>query len=84
MGALPPYPRDLSLLEPEWMFLFLPAGRPCRTIETLDRRTGQRRDAPRAPIQVRNGGRSSGRLLFNPLHHLSNAEILSRLWGPPH
>jgi hypothetical protein len=44
----------------------------------------QRRDATRAPIQARNGWRSSDRLLINPPHHLRNAKTLSRLWGPPH
>jgi hypothetical protein len=46
------------------------------------RRTGQRRDAPRAPNQVRNGWRLPSRLLFNPPPHLSNGQKLSRLWGP--
>jgi hypothetical protein len=58
--------------------------RSCRTLEKLDRRTGQRRDATRAPIQARNGWRPSGRLLVTPPHHLSDGQILSNLWGPPH
>ena len=62
-----------------------PTGlRSCRTMERLDRRIGQRRDATRAPIQARNGWRPSGRLLVTPPHHLSDGQILSNLWGPPH
>ena len=57
--------------------------RSCRTLERLDRRIGQRRDATRAPIQARNGWRPSGRLLVTPPHHLKDGQILSNLWGPP-
>ena len=53
-------------------------------MEGLDRRIGQRRDATRAPTQARNGWRPSGRLLVTPLHHLSDGQNLSNLWGPPH
>src|SRR5580658_4107515 len=42
------------------------ANSACRTIEKLDRRIGQRRDATRAPIQVRNGWRPHGRRLTQP------------------
>lgn len=38
----------------------------------------------RAPIQARNGRRPSGRILVTPSHHLSDGQILSNLWGPPH
>src|ERR1039457_7414502 len=37
-----------------------------RTMEELDRRIGQRRDATRAPNQARSGWRPSGRLLGKP------------------
>jgi hypothetical protein len=57
--------------------------RSCRTLERLDRRIGQRRDATRAPNQARNGLRPSGRLLVTPPHHLKGGQILSNLWGPP-
>src|SRR6202521_5673255 len=38
----------------------------CRTIDLLARRVGQRRDATRAPMQVRNGWRPQRRLLGQP------------------
>ena len=83
-GSAPQTPRDLALFLPEWMILFFADSRSCRTMERLDRRIGQRRDATRAPTQARNGWRPSGRLLVTPPHHLSTADFLSNLWGPPH
>ena len=66
MGAPPPCPRDLSQVSSRMdTFLFTRNGA-CRTIETLARRIGQRRDATRAPTQVRNGWRPYGRLLSQP------------------
>jgi hypothetical protein len=63
MGALPPNPRDLPLLFSRMdAFRFTRYG-DCRTIDLLARRTGQRGDATRAPMQVRNGWRPHGRLL---------------------
>src|ERR1700689_1022285 len=63
MGAPPPNPWDLSLFSSR-MDTFLFTGiESCRTIEMLDRRIGQRRDATRAPTQARNGWRPHGRLL---------------------
>jgi hypothetical protein len=82
-GSAPQTPRDLALFRPEWMILFFADSRTCLTIEGLDRRIGQRRDATRAPSQARNGWRPSGRLLVTPPHHLSQGQILSNLWGPP-
>src|SRR6202162_1015105 len=82
-GSAPQTPRDLALFRPEWMILFFADWRCCRTMERLDRRIGQRRDATRAPTQARNGWRPSGRLLVIPPHHLSAGQILSNLWGPP-
>jgi hypothetical protein len=64
------------------ILLFPPKGF-CLTIELPGRRIGQRRDATRAPNQVRNGWWLPSRLLFNPPLHLSNGQKLSRLWGPP-
>src|SRR5579864_2042046 len=66
MGALPPNPRDLSLLFSRMDGFFFTAHGTCRTIEMLDRKVGQRRDATRAPIQARNGWRPSGRPLGQP------------------
>src|SRR5579863_2312222 len=63
MGAPPPTPWDLPLLFSRMdAFRFTRIG-PCRTIDLLARRIGQRRDATRAPMQVRNGWRPHGRLL---------------------
>jgi hypothetical protein len=63
MGALPPNPRDLPLLFSRMdAFRFTRCG-DCRTIDLLARRIGQRGDATRAPMQVRNGRRPHGRLL---------------------
>jgi hypothetical protein len=66
MGALPPTPRDLSHLFSRMDVFFFTAHGTCRTIEMLDRKIGQRRDATRAPIQARNGWRPSGRRLGQP------------------
>ncbi len=82
-GFAPQSPQDLSLFLPEWMIFPLPVLRRCLIIGELDRRIGQRRDATRAPTQVRNGWRPSGRLLVTPPHHLSDGQNLSNLWGPP-
>ena len=84
MGVLPPYPGDLALFFSRMEVSYFSALRSCRTMERLDRRIGQRRDATRAPNQARNGRRPSGRLLLTLPHHLSDAQILSNLWGPPH
>jgi hypothetical protein len=64
--------------------LLFPLKHFCLTIELPGRRIGQRRDATRAPNQVRNGWRLPSRLLFSPPLHLSNSQKLSRLWGPLH
>jgi len=84
MGAPPPNPRDLALLfsRMDGAFLFTRNGT-CRTIDLLARRIGQRRDATRAPMQVRNGGRPLGASWISPPLHLRTAEILSKRWGPP-
>src|ERR1700674_1841978 len=63
MGAPPPNLRDLSLLLSRMDAFRFTRNGACRTIEMLDRRTGQRRDATRAPIQARNGWAAHGRLL---------------------
>ena len=66
LGALPPDLRDLALFFTRMDgFLFSDSGT-CSTMEGLDRRIGQRRDATRAPNQVRNGWRPHGRLLGQP------------------
>ena len=61
--AVPQTPWDLALLFSRMdVFRFTRIGA-CRTIDLLARRIGQRRDATRAPMQVRNGWRPYGRLL---------------------
>src|SRR5882724_10617998 len=82
-GAAPQTPRDLALFFSRMDGFCFSDLRSCRTLERLDRRIGQRRDATRAPIQARNGWRPSGRLLVTPPHHLRMGKILSNLWGPP-
>jgi hypothetical protein len=62
-GFAPQAPQDLSQFSSRvddfcWSVL---GNR--RTMEELDRRIGQRRDATRAPTQARSGWRPSGRLL---------------------
>jgi transposase InsO family protein len=83
MGALPPNPRDLALLFSRMDAFPFTADGIRRTIEMLDRRIGQRRDATRAPIQVRNGWRPYGRLLIQPARPSKDACFLSKRWGPP-
>src|ERR1700735_4196500 len=81
--AVPQTPWDLSLSFSRMDVFCFTANGTCRTIEGLDRKIGQRRDATRAPIQARNGWRPHGRRLGQPLHHLRTPEILSKRWGPP-
>src|SRR5260370_3599230 len=65
-GALPPNPRDLALLFSRMDAFCFTRNGTCRTIEMLDRRVGQRRDATRAPTQARNGWRPHPRRLGQP------------------
>src|SRR5438477_11804144 len=84
VGSAPQTPWDLALFSSRVDDLTLVPISDRRTMERLDRRIGQRRDATRAPTQARSGWRPSGRLLVSPLRHLRTAEILSKRWGPPH
>src|ERR1700730_9098088 len=63
MGAPPPNLRDLSLLLSRMDAFRFTRNGDCRTIEMLNRRTGQRTYATRAPIQARNVWAAHGRLL---------------------
>jgi hypothetical protein len=83
--AVPQTPWDLALLLTRMdAFPFTENGA-CRTIDLLARRIGQRRDATRAPMQVRNGRRPHGRLLRQqPALYLRTAVFLSKQPGPPH
>jgi hypothetical protein len=82
MGALPPNPRDLSLLFSRMDGFFFTAHGTCRTIEMLDRKTGLRRDATRAPIQARNGWRPSGRRLGQPSAPSKDCRVFVQTMGP--
>src|SRR5208282_4680357 len=64
--AVPHTPWDLSLSFSRMDAFRFTGNSTCRTIERLDRRIGQRRDATRAPIQARNGWRPPGRRLGQP------------------
>jgi hypothetical protein len=66
MVALPPSPRDFALFAARMDAFCFTRNGTCRTIEMLARRIGQRRDATRAPTQVRNGWRLRGRLHNQP------------------
>ncbi len=68
LGAMPPNPRDLAPFLPEWIILLLLLHQYAVHWQRLIRRIGQRRDATRAPIQVRNGWRSHDRLLLTRRH----------------
>ena len=81
MGALPPNPRDLSLLFSRMDAFCFTRNGTCRTIEMLDRRIGQRRDATRAPIQARNGWRPSGRRPGQPAAPSKNGRIFVQPMG---
>src|SRR6476646_4820908 len=61
-GSAPQTPRDLALLFSRMDGFCFSDLRSCRTLERLDRRIGQRRNATRAPIQARNGWRPSGQI----------------------
>jgi len=58
--------RDLALFSSRMDGFFFPGSSTCRTMERLDRRVRQRRDATRAPNQARNGWRPQGRLRGQP------------------
>jgi hypothetical protein len=66
LGRTPPNPRDLPLLFSRMDAFRFTRNGDCRTIDLLARRIGLRRDATRAPMQVRNGWRPSGRRSDQP------------------
>src|ERR1700683_3830981 len=81
MGALPPNPRDLALSFSRMDVFLFTGNSTCRTIERLDRRIGQRRDATRAPIQARNGWRPHGRRLGQPVPPSKDCRIFVQTMG---
>src|SRR5712692_2929602 len=81
MGAPPPNPRDLALLFSRMDAFRFTRNGTCRTIETLARRIGLSRDGTRAPMQVRNGWRPSGRLRGQPAAPSKNGRNFVQLMG---
>src|ERR1700674_5159663 len=61
-GSAPQTPWDLALFSSRVDDFSLVHISDRRTMERLDRRIGQRRDATRAPTQARSGWRPSGRI----------------------
>src|SRR5450432_2161908 len=81
MGAPPPSPRDLALLFSRMDAFRFTRNGACRTIETLARRIGLSRDGTRAPMQVRNGWRPSGRRSDQPAAPSKNGRFFVQLMG---
>src|SRR6266852_1488382 len=81
MGAPPPNPRDLALLFSRMDAFRFTRNGTCRTIETLARRIGLSRDGTRAPTQVRNGWRPSGRRSGQPAAPSKNGRNFVQLMG---
>src|ERR1700677_4829618 len=80
--AVPQTPWDLPLLFSRMdAFRFTRTGT-CRTIDLLARRIGLSRDGTRAPMQVRNGWRPSGRRLSQPATPSKNGRLFVQLMGP--
>jgi hypothetical protein len=79
--AVPQTPWDLSLLFSRMDVFLFTANGTCRTIEMLDRKIGQRRDATRAPIQARNGWRPHGRRLGQPATPSKDGQIFVQTMG---
>src|SRR5450432_3926689 len=81
LGRTPPSPRDLALLFSRMDAFRFTRNGACRTIETLARRIGLSRDGTRAPMQVRNGWRPSGRRSDQPAAPSKNGRFFVQLMG---
>src|ERR1700682_1001895 len=81
MGVPPPTPRDLALLFSRMDAFRFTRNGTCRTIETLARRIGLSRDGTRAPMQVRNGWRPSGRRSDQPAAPSKNGRFFVQPMG---
>src|SRR5262252_231818 len=79
--AVPQTPWDLPLFSSRVDVFRFAGGGVRRTLEWLDRRIGQRRDATRAPIQARSGSRPSGRLPVSPLHPSKDGQYFVQTMG---
>ena len=81
MGAPPPNPRDLPLLLTRMDAFCFTRNGSCRTIVLLARRIGLSRDGTRAPMQVRNGWRPSGRRSDQPAAPSKNGRFFVQPMG---
>ena len=81
MGAPPPSPRDLPLLFSRMDAFCFTRNGACRTIDLLARRIGLSRDGTRAPMQVRNGWRPSGRRSDQPAALSKNGRFFVQPMG---
>ena len=79
--AVPQTPWDLPLLFSRMDAFRFTRNGICRTIDLLARRIGQRGDATRAPMQVRNGWRPSGRRSDQPATPSKNGRSFVQLMG---
>src|SRR5712691_7483322 len=79
--AVPQTPWDLPLLLSRMDAFYFTRNGTCRTIDLLARRIGLRRDATRAPMQVRNGWRPSGRRSDQPAAPSKNGRFFVQLMG---
>jgi len=80
-GLCPPSPLGfIAFIFQNGCFCFTANGT-CRTIERLDRKTGLRRDATRAPTQARNGWRPHGRRLGQPAAPSKNGRNFVQTMG---
>src|SRR6202011_6384511 len=82
-GRCPPDPLGfIAFVFQNGCFCFTANGT-CRTIERLDRKTGLRRDATRAPIQARNGWRPHRRRFRPPASPVVQAVSFAHTMGSP-
>src|SRR5271167_1177402 len=81
MGAPPPSPRDLALLFSRMDAFRFTRNGTCRTIDLLARKIGLSRDGTRAPMQVRNGWRPSGRRSDQPAAPSKNGRFFVQPMG---
>src|ERR1700733_44636 len=79
--AVPQTPWDLPLLFSRMDAFRFTRNGACRTIDLLARRTGLSRDGTRAPMQVRNGWRPSGRRLGQPAALSKNGRFFVQPMG---
>src|SRR5215204_580696 len=81
-----PNPGIYRCFLPEWMSFLLAGTSLWLTIGMLDRKTGQRRDATRAPIQARNGWRLYAASVYSPAPNKDRRNTVQRMgstsWRP--